>query len=169
MSDYLVTLKGKDDVVQAVISDALQGSDFQQKIENYQGEPLSVDLAQFASPVRLGVVLDYIAGLLRAPKQRFYAIGSSSYTLDTQNHVLECEESEPIRLTEKEAALLVVLAQAEGRAVERQAVLKAVWDYAESVETHTLETHIYRLRQKIEVDPAAPAILVTDGDGYRLV
>jgi DNA-binding response OmpR family regulator len=78
-----------------------------------------------------------------------------------------------IRLTEKERDILLCLlaakAQGEGGgAVERRALLDRVWGYAETVETHTLETHIYRLRQKIEMDPASPQYLLTDGTGYRL-
>jgi DNA-binding response OmpR family regulator len=72
----------------------------------------------------------------------------------------------PIRLTEKEVAILQCLLKANGKAVSRQALLDDVWQYAQGVETHTLETHIYRLRQKIERDPSLPEIVRTLEDGY---
>ena len=73
-----------------------------------------------------------------------------------------------IRLTEKEAAILKFLYRTGSRSVARQVLLNEVWGYNNAVTTHTLETHIYRLRQKIEADPANPRLLVTEGGGYRL-
>jgi DNA-binding response OmpR family regulator len=73
------------------------------------------------------------------------------------------------RLTEKERDVLSVLLAARGAAVARDDLLDRVWGFVPGVETHTLETHIYRLRQKLETDPADPVILTTDGDGYRLI
>ena len=76
--------------------------------------------------------------------------------------------SEPARLTEKEAALLAHLCRAEGRPVSRQTLLREVWGYSPSVSSHTVETHIYRLRRKIEGAPDTPAIVLSDEGGYRL-
>jgi DNA-binding response OmpR family regulator len=73
-----------------------------------------------------------------------------------------------IRLTEKEAAILKFLYRAGTKAIARQVLLNEVWGYNASVTTHTLETHIYRLRQKIEPDPANARLLITEGGGYRL-
>ena len=73
-----------------------------------------------------------------------------------------------IRLTEKECAILKFLYRAGGRPVGRQILLNEVWGYNAAVTTHTLETHIYRLRQKIEPDPATASLLLTEGGGYRL-
>jgi DNA-binding response OmpR family regulator len=72
-----------------------------------------------------------------------------------------------IRLTEKEAAILAFLHTNE-RPVPRRELLKEVWGYNPAVTTHTLETHIYRLRRKIEVDPARARLLITEAGGYRL-
>jgi DNA-binding response OmpR family regulator len=74
-----------------------------------------------------------------------------------------------IRLTEKEAAILKFLYRAGGRPVPRTVLLNDVWGYNSNVTTHTLETHIYRLRQKIEKDPSNAEILVTETGGYKLV
>ena len=73
-----------------------------------------------------------------------------------------------IRLTEKEAAILKYLYRAGPRPVARQVLLNEVWGYNAAVTTHTLETHIYRLRQKIEADPSNACLLLTEGGGYRL-
>ncbi len=73
-----------------------------------------------------------------------------------------------IRLTEKEAAILKFLYRSGTRPVPRQILLNEVWGYNAAVTTHTLETHIYRLRQKIEPDPANARLLVTEAGGYRL-
>jgi DNA-binding response OmpR family regulator len=73
-----------------------------------------------------------------------------------------------IRLTRKEVAIIRFLYRSDVRAVDRQTLLHEVWGYNSAVATHTLETHIYRLRRKIESDPKHPALLVTEGGGYRL-
>ena len=73
-----------------------------------------------------------------------------------------------LRLTEKEAAILKFLYRAGGKPVPRQILLNEVWGYNSAVTTHTLETHIYRLRQKIEPDPTNSRLLLTEGGGYRL-
>jgi DNA-binding response OmpR family regulator len=72
------------------------------------------------------------------------------------------------RLTDKETALLKFLYRAGGETVSRPVLLDKVWGYSLGAETHTLETHIYRLRQKIEANPAYGRILVTEVGGYRL-
>ena len=73
-----------------------------------------------------------------------------------------------VRLTEKETAILKYLYRAGTKAVGRQILLNEVWGYNAAVTTHTLETHIYRLRQKIEPDPTNARLLLTEGGGYRL-
>jgi DNA-binding response OmpR family regulator len=72
-----------------------------------------------------------------------------------------------IRLTEKETNILKFLHDA-GRTVPRETLLHEVWGYSPAVTTHTLETHIYRLRRKIEENPGQARILVTEEGGYRL-
>lgn len=73
-----------------------------------------------------------------------------------------------IRLTEKETAILKFLYRAGGKVVSRDTLLDEVWGYNAGVNTHTLETHVYRLRQKIEPDPQQNSIFVTEPGGYRL-
>jgi DNA-binding response OmpR family regulator len=74
-----------------------------------------------------------------------------------------------VRLTDKETAVLRYLCRAGQRPVSRETLLQEVWGYNSGLTTHTLETHIYRLRQKIEKDAASPAILVTKAGSYTLV
>jgi DNA-binding response OmpR family regulator len=81
--------------------------------------------------------------------------------------LVEPAQRRKVRLTDKEAKILKHLYQA-GRVVRRQDLLNEVWGYSSTVQTHTLETHIYRLRQKIEPAPSAPRIVLTDPGGYLL-
>ncbi len=74
----------------------------------------------------------------------------------------------PVRLTEKEAALLHRLCRAEGRPVSRQTLLREVWGYSPAVSSHTVETHVYRLRRKIDPGKEAPDLLLNEDGGYRL-
>jgi len=77
------------------------------------------------------------------------------------------EGARKVRLTEKETDILKFL-HAAGATVAREILLHEVWGYNPAVTTHTLETHIYRLRRKIEENPGDARILVTEGGGYRL-
>ena len=74
-----------------------------------------------------------------------------------------------IRLTEKETAIIRYLYRADRQVITRDVLLEEVWGYNSGVTTHTLETHVYRLRQKIEPDPSNARILVTESGGYKLV
>ena len=82
--------------------------------------------------------------------------------------MLVTPEEKKIRLTEKETSILKFLYRAGGKPVTRDVLLDEVWGYNSGVTTHTLETHVYRLRQKIEPDPSNASILLTESGGYRL-
>lgn len=124
----------------------------------------------FYLPVRAGLLLDRIAGYLAEDDmtQRGAVISFGTFRLDLTENALTGPDGLHIRLTEKERAILLTLYHAEGRTIGRKDLLEKVWGYADGIETHTLETHIYRLRQKIEQDPARPEILITEEAGYRL-
>ncbi|WP_141067510.1 winged helix-turn-helix domain-containing protein, partial [Brucella melitensis] len=83
-------------------------------------------------------------------------------------HLID-EKGSKIRLTEKEAAIIKYLYRAGDKVIGRDVLLEEVWGYNSGVTTHTLETHVYRLRQKIEKDPSNATLLVTDSGGYKLV
>ena len=119
-------------------------------------------------PLRASKILSFLQSVQRGAGSLPDKISIGAYTLMPQDYLIVDPEGLAIRLTEKETAILVFLARAGGRPVTRQALLDEVWAYAEGVETHTLETHIYRLRQKIEENPASPVCLLTLEDGYAL-
>jgi DNA-binding response OmpR family regulator len=90
------------------------------------------------------------------------------YTFHPGSKLLVAEKGSKLKLTEKETAILRYLYRAGRKPVPREVLLQEVWGYNSQVTTHTLETHIYRLRQKIEADPANARILMTEPGGYRL-
>jgi len=121
-------------------------------------------------PFRFAVLLARIRAQLRqheASEDAIFTIGP--YTFRPSSKLLMTQKSGKVRLTEKETAILRYLYRAGQKPVSRETLLQEVWGYNSGVTTHTLETHIYRLRQKIEKDAAAPAILVTEAGGYKLV
>ena len=121
-------------------------------------------------PFRFAVLLARIRAQLRqheASEDAVFTIGP--YTFRPSSKLLLNPKGNKVRLTEKETSILRYLYRAGQRPVSRETLLQEVWGYNSGVTTHTLETHIYRLRQKIEKDAAAPAILVTEAGGYKLV
>ena len=123
-----------------------------------------------AKPFKLPVLLARIRAQLRQHEQSedaVFAVGP--YTFKPAAKILIDERDKKIRLTEKETNILKYLYRASDAVVPRDELLHEVWGYNAGVTTHTLETHIYRLRQKIEPDPSSARILVTEPGGYRLV
>ena len=90
------------------------------------------------------------------------------YTFYPAIKMLKTHDNNEIQLTEKETDILKFLYHTVEDVVPRDILLHEVWGYNNSVTTHTLETHIYRLRQKIERNPSAAELLVTETGGYRL-
>lgn len=88
--------------------------------------------------------------------------------LPLERVLINAEGDEHAKLTDKEVQLLRILGEAGQAGLSRDDLLGKVWGYKEGLDTHTLETHIYRLRQKMEADPAAPILLLTIEGGYRL-
>jgi DNA-binding response OmpR family regulator len=121
-------------------------------------------------PFRFGVLLARIRAHLRQHEQSEDAIFKlGPYTFKPSAKMLVTPDNKKIRLTEKETSILKFLYRAGDQAVGRDVLLHEVWGYNAGVTTHTLETHIYRLRQKIERDPSSAEILITETGGYKLV
>lgn len=128
-------------------------------------------LQHFASPVKTGTILNFIHRHLN--KSDLEALPDTliigPYALDPRlSSLTHVKTGDVIYLTDKERDILAALWRAPDKSLGRDDLLAAVWAYVEGVETHTLETHIYRLRQKIEADPAIPALLVNNDGAYRL-
>jgi DNA-binding response OmpR family regulator len=123
-----------------------------------------------AKPFRFGVLLARIRAQLRQHEQSEDAVFKiGPYTFKPAAKMLIRGDNRKVRLTEKETNILKFLYRAGERVVGREILLHEVWGYNAGVTTHTLETHIYRLRQKIEADPSQAQILVTETGGYKLV
>ncbi len=122
-------------------------------------------------PFRLGVLLARLRAHIRQHERSDDAVFTiGPYTFQPSNKLLVNDSDEKkVRLTDKETAILKYLYRAGDKVVSRDVLLDEVWGYNASVTTHTLETHVYRLRQKIEADPSNARILVTEPGGYRLV
>lgn len=121
-------------------------------------------------PFKFGILLARVRAHLRQhmiSEDASYPIGH--YMFKPGDKILtDSETEEQIRLTEKETAILKFLKRADGATISRDKLLNEVWGYNANVTTHTLETHIYRLRQKIEKDPSNSKIIITQSGGYSM-
>ena len=121
-------------------------------------------------PFKFSILLARIRAQLRQHERSEDAVFSiGPYRFHPAAKVLTHPEGSRIRLTEKEVAILKYLLRRVSGVTGRQTLLNEVWGYNSGVTTHTLETHVYRLRQKIERDPSKAEILITEPGGYRLV
>ncbi|MHB8530209.1 MAG: response regulator transcription factor [Caulobacteraceae bacterium] len=120
-------------------------------------------------PFKVAVLLARMRAQLRSHEQSedaMFRIGP--YEFRPAGKVLIDAKARKLRLTDKETNILKYLYRAGGKPVSREELLAEVWGYNAGVTTHTLETHVYRLRQKIEADPTNAKLLLTEGGGYRL-
>ena len=123
-----------------------------------------------AKPFKFAVLLARVRAQLRqyeASEDAVFQIGP--YTFRPGAKLLVSPRGSKLKLTEKETAILRYLYRAGRKVVGRDVLLQEVWGYNANVTTHTLETHIYRLRQKIEADPSSASLLVTEPGGYKLL
>ncbi|MEE2760294.1 MAG: response regulator transcription factor [Pseudomonadota bacterium] len=122
-------------------------------------------------PFRIGVLMARLRAHIREHEQSEYAVFAiGPYTFrPAAKQLLDNETNKKVRLTDKETSIIKYLFLAGERVVSRDVLLDEVWGYNAGVTTHTLETHVYRLRQKIERNPSNAVLLVTEPNGYRLV
>ncbi len=121
-------------------------------------------------PFRLGVLLARLRAQIRQHEQTddaTFPIGPYSFKPGAKL-LVDGSTNKKVRLTDKETAILKFLYRAGNRVISRNVLLDEVWGYNAGVTTHTLETHVYRLRQKIERNPQQAQILMTEPGGYRL-
>ena len=120
-------------------------------------------------PFRFAVLLARIRAHLRSHEQSEDAVFQiGPYEFRPASKMMLDDKGKKVRLTEKETNILKYLYRAGAKPVSREELLTEVWGYNAGVTTHTLETHIYRLRQKIEPEPGQARLLLTDAGGYRL-
>ncbi len=120
-------------------------------------------------PVSFAVLLEHVNAQLRRHQQSEYAVlRVGPYRFKPSVKLLVDGEGKKTRLTEKETHILKYLYRAGGQPVAREELLDQVWGYHREANTHTLETHVYRLRQKIEPNPGQAHLLITESGGYRL-
>jgi len=123
-----------------------------------------------SKPFKFAVLLARIRAQLRQNEHSEEAVFNiGSYTFRPSAKLMVDKKGTKVRLTEKETSILKYLYRAGEKVISREVLLHEVWGYNAGVTTHTLETHIYRLRQKIERDPARAELLVTETGGYKLV
>ncbi|OKL44444.1 response regulator transcription factor [Pseudovibrio exalbescens] len=121
-------------------------------------------------PFKFAVLLARVRAHLRQHEQSEDAVFTiGRFTFQPSAKVLVEDNGAKVRLTEKETSILKFLYRAGEKPVTRDVLLHEVWGYNSGVTTHTLETHIYRLRQKVERDPSNAELLVTEAGGYKLV
>jgi DNA-binding response OmpR family regulator len=159
-----VSVYAADPLTRRVIADAADAGGLAVVLlDQHEGAAVTI-----SGPVRLGAVLQKIRHCAHKVDQEARIFPLGRFLFDPEASILITEEGEEVVLTEKESAILICLAEAQGALISRRDLLTNVWGYVEGVETHTLETHIYRLRQKLETDPAMPEILLTQEQGYSL-
>jgi DNA-binding response OmpR family regulator len=120
-------------------------------------------------PFKFSVLLARVRAHLRsheASEDAVFKIGP--YEFKPSMRLLLNDQQKKIRLTDKETSILRYLYRSGEKPVGREELLREVWGYNSNVTTHTLETHVYRLRQKIEPDAQSPKLLITETGGYRL-
>jgi len=121
-------------------------------------------------PFKLPVLLARIRSQLRQHEQSdeaMFPIGPYTFH-PAGNLLIDAERNKKVHLTSKETSILKYLYRANGRVVTREILLQELWGYRAAVHTHTVETHVYRLRQKLEPDASESSIVITEPGGYRL-
>lgn len=158
-----------------VMGDWLQLHGFEQiAIVPADGENIVADATlagENMGGLRLGAVLDWVTRraahpLAHIPSTLSFTTGQFQWQNNTYTRI---SDGQGVRLTDKERDLIMALYRAPDRFLPKDRILADVWGYVPGLETHTLETHIYRLRQKIEHNPSEPDVIVTEAGGYRLV
>ena len=164
----IVDLEGIE--AQRAAADTVRGSGFAGPILFVGGEAAVRSPVDFsvARPVRLGALLARIGAHGTAAQSAGPSVLGPYELVAAECALRDGETGRLIRLTELELKLLTYLIASQGQLVDREQLLQDVWGYSAAADTHTVETHIWRLRQKIETDDPATRFVVTETGGYRL-
>lgn len=122
-----------------------------------------------SEPLNISLMTARIKALMRwrnIKEQSSSEIGP--FVFEMQSKRLCSNQFEDVRLTDKETRILRFLLSQKGNIVSRTDLLKHVWGYNNSANTHTVETHIYRLRKKIGTITDSKSIIITEAGGYKL-
>lgn len=122
-------------------------------------------------PFRIAVLLARMRAQLRqheSSEDAVFSLGPYIFR-PSARRLIDQESQREILLSEKECAILKYLYRAGDVPVTCDTLYNEIWDHTAPLTTHTLQTHIYRLRQKIESDPANPQIIKSETGGYRIV
>jgi len=164
LAEFKAALANKPD---ALLLDPADSEFDAEPCRNFRALRLGVG-GDIATPVRWSQLASRLQLLLgRGEAEEEFAVGHF-VCLPLERVLLDAEGDEHTKLTDKEVHLLRMLAESGSTGMQRDELLERVWGYREGLDTHTLETHIYRLRQKIEADPAVPTLLLTIDGGYAL-
>ena len=128
-----------------------------------------IGVAKLPKPIYFPQLLSRIKKEMRdfvINKNREIEIGPYSFNYLMKR--LVTKTGSEIRLTEMETKILNFLYESNGKLIKRDTLLTEVWGYKSEVMTHTLETHIYRLRKKISTNCISQNLLVSEPGGYRL-
>lgn len=119
-------------------------------------------------PARIHDIFDALEAVAQESLNMSGPKAYAGWVLDFGRLILRTPSGQDVSLTDTEARLLAMLFDADGAELDKETLLQRVWGYRPGLDTHTLETHIYRLRQKIETNPTNPTFLMTTEAGYRL-
>jgi DNA-binding response OmpR family regulator len=122
-------------------------------------------------PFSLRELLARVRAVLRrpGPRQKFEELAFGDVRVHRRGRRVTRAGRE-VQLTRKEYDLLVYLAEHQGDVVTRERLLDEVWGYERFPTTRTVDTHVLRLRRKLEADPDRPRFIHTvHGQGYRFI
>lgn len=134
-------------------------------------KPQETDLIKYRQkPLSLNMLIDTLNSTINlAANSQSGKLSFNKYELSiTTKEIFNLRNKEVIKLTEKEVSILQYLYKIKDRIVTKAELLQEVWEYNPEVSTHTIETHIYRLRQKVEHDNKDAQIIITEDGGYLL-
>ena len=169
----MLTLHGPNNIITKNILEGLEKAGIDVSYELNEKElclnsPSETFIIDLTMNKRLGHIIDDAKKMLHTdrltPKKIYLEKGV--FKPDISEFIID---NKKVTLTEKECALMLILWENFPEPASKDTLLKRVWEYHTELETHTLETHIYRLRQKIETDASNPELLITKQDGYKLM